>query len=39
MCHALDMVVGAWQANGILMLRTGQPLTLADTARERVRNS
>ena len=31
MNRALDMVVGGWQANGILTLRTGQPLTLAGT--------
>ena len=28
MNRAVDMVVGGWQANGILSLRTGQPFTL-----------
>jgi hypothetical protein len=32
MGRALDTIVGGWQANGILTLRTGQPLTLAGTA-------
>ena len=30
--HALDLVVGGWQANGVLTLRTGVPITLAGTA-------
>ncbi|SPF44855.1 TonB-dependent receptor [Candidatus Sulfopaludibacter sp. SbA4] len=29
MSRVADMIVGGWQANGILTLRTGQPLTVA----------
>jgi Carboxypeptidase regulatory-like domain len=29
MNRALDLIAGGWQANGILTLRSGQPLTLA----------
>jgi len=29
MNHAADAIVGGWQVNGILSLRTGQPLTLS----------
>jgi hypothetical protein len=32
MNSALNMIVGGWQANGILSLRTGVPITLAGTA-------
>jgi hypothetical protein len=30
--RGLDLIVGGWQANGILTLRTGQPLTLAGSS-------
>ncbi len=32
MNRAVDMVVGGWQSNGILTLRTGQPFTISGTA-------
>jgi hypothetical protein len=32
MSRGADAVVGGWQINGILSMRTGQPLTLAGTA-------
>jgi hypothetical protein len=32
MNRAADLVVGGWQTNGILSLRTGQPFTIAGTA-------
>ncbi len=32
MNHALNLIVGGWQANGILTLRTGIPFTMSGTA-------
>ncbi len=32
MSRAADAILGGWQMNGILTMRTGQPLTLAGTA-------
>jgi len=32
MNRAVDVIVGGWQANGILTLRTGVPITMAGTA-------